>query len=166
MPYRGEVFAQGNYYHIYNRGAGKGLIFFNADNYKHCLRLIKQYAPRYGASVIAYCLMPNHYHFCLRQETKEPLSKFVGVLFNAYAQSVNREQDRNGTLFESRFRHVCVDREEYLIHLCRYIHLNPVKANLVSRLEDWPYSNTPRMDQPTARCTQRRGIHTRIFPHA
>ena len=143
MPFRGDVFARGHYYHLYNRGAGRNLLFFNAEHYEHCLRLIKRYHERYGAAVIAYCLMPNHYHFLLRQESDEPLSKFIGVLFNAYVQAVNRQQGRKGTLFEGRFRHAWVDREEYLIHLCRYIHLNPVHAKLVTRPEHWPYSNYP-----------------------
>jgi putative transposase len=141
MPYRGDVFVQDHYYHVYNRGAGRGLIFFNPDNYEHCLRLVKRYYDRYSVTVVAYCLMPNHYHLLLRQETDQPLSKFINVLFNAYVQAVNRQQDRKGTLFEGRFRHVWVDREEYLIHLCRYIHLNPVKAGLVAEIGDWPYSN-------------------------
>jgi putative transposase len=141
MPYRGDAFVPGHYYHIYNRGAGKGPIFFNPGNYEHLLRLIKQYQRQYGATLIAYCLMPNHYHFLLRQESEQPLSKFINVLFNAYVQAVNRQQERKGTLFEGRFRHVWVDREEYLIHLCRYIHLNPVKAGLVPDPGDWAYSN-------------------------
>lgn len=85
--------------------------------------------------------MPNHYHFRLRQEADQPLSRFVNVLFNAYVQAINKQQGRSGTLFEGRFRHVWVDQEAYLAHLCRYIHLNPVKAGLVSRAEEWPYSN-------------------------
>ncbi len=141
MPYRQDIFASGQYYHIYNRGAGKGRLFFNPCNYEFLLKLVARYHRNYGAGVIAYCLMPNHYHFLLRQETEEPLSKFINVLFNAYVQAVNRQQDRSGTLFEGRFRHVWIDREEYLVHLCRYIHWNPVKANLVSNPEDWPYSN-------------------------
>ena len=141
MPYRADVFASQHYYHIYNRGAGKELLFFNPGNYEYCLRLVKHYYQLYGAVVIAYCLMPNHYHFLLRQETDVPLSRFINVLFNAYVQAVNRQQGRKGTLFEGRFRLVWVDREEYLVHLCRYIHLNPVKARLVSQPEDWPYSN-------------------------
>lgn len=107
MPYRGDVFAPGYYYHIYNRGAGKGLLFSSSGNYEYCLRLVKRYYQQYGATVIAYCLMPNHYHFCLRQETDQPLSKFVNVLFNAYVQAVNKQQGRSGTLFEGRFRRVC-----------------------------------------------------------
>jgi REP element-mobilizing transposase RayT len=141
VPYRGDVFAPGYYYHAYNRGAGKGLLFFNPGNYEHCLRLVKRYHQKYGVTVIAYCLMPNHYHFLLRQEADEPLSRFINVLFNAYVQAVNRQQGRSGTLFEGRFRHVWVDREEYLAHLCRYIHLNPVAAGLASQPGDWPYSN-------------------------
>ena len=55
---------RGGYYHIYSRGAGRGRIFFN---YEYLLRLVKRYRARYGVAVIAYCLMPNHYHFLLRQ---------------------------------------------------------------------------------------------------
>jgi len=141
MPYRGDTFTSGQYYHIYNRGAGKGLIFFNEGNYEYLLGLVKRYYQKYGATVIAYCLMPNHYHFLLRQETEEPLNKFIRVMFNAYVQALNLQQDRTGTLFEGRFRHKCVDTWEYLTILCRYIHLNPVKAKLVSRPDDWEYSN-------------------------
>jgi len=143
MPYRGDIFAVGQYYHIYNRGAGKQPLFFNPGNYEYFLRLVKRYDHKYGATVIAYCLMPNHYHFLLRQETDEPLSKFINVLFNAYVQAVNLQQGRSGTLFEGRFRHVWVECYEYLIHLCRYIHNNPRKAGLVIRLEDWSYSDYP-----------------------
>ena len=141
MPYRSDAFARNHYYHIYNRGVGKGLIFFNSANYEHCLNLIDRYRQPSGAAVIALCLMPNHYHFLLRQNSDQSISKFINVLFNAYVQAVNRQQGRKGPLFEGRFRHIRIDREEYLIHLCRYIHLNPVKANLVSHARDWPYSN-------------------------
>ena len=141
MPYRSNAFTQGQYYHIYNRGAGRGNIFTNEGNYLYLLRLVEEYAPKYGVAVIAYCLMPNHYHFLLRQETEILLSKFMQVLFNAYVQALNAQQERTGTLFEGRFRHKCVEKWEYLIVLCRYIHLNPVMAGLVTRPEDWPYSN-------------------------
>lgn len=141
MPYRGDVLVRDHYYHLYNRGVGRGLLFFNPGNYQYCLQLVQRYNGQYGATVIAYCLMPTHYHFLLRQETDVPLSQFINVLFNAYVQAVNRQRGRSGTLFERRFRHVWVDREEYLVHLCRYIHLNPVSAKLVPRPDDWPYSN-------------------------
>ena len=102
---------------------------------------MRKYALKYKVTIIAYCLMPNHYHFLIRQETDKPLSKFINVLFNSYVQAINQQQGRTGTLFEGRFRHVRVDRDEYLVHLCRYIHNNPVKANLVKAPEDWSYSD-------------------------
>ena len=141
MPYRDHVFASGHYYHLYNRGAGRGLIFFNDASYAYCLRLCKQYAEEYGVTFIAYCLMPNHYHFLIRQETDTPPSRFMGALFSTYVQAVNAQQQRKGALFGGRFCHVSVGEEEYLTHLCRYIHLNPVKANLVDQPSAWPYSN-------------------------
>jgi REP element-mobilizing transposase RayT len=141
MPRRNAFYSPGGYYHVYNRGAGRAPIFFTPANYEYCLRLVKQHHRKYGARVIAYCLMPNHYHFLFRQETETPLSKLINVVFSAYVQAVNIQEERTGTLFEGRFQHVQVERDEYLTWLCRYIHLNPVKACLVSRPEDWPYSN-------------------------
>ena len=141
MPPRQGVFARGGYYHLYNRGAGRRPIFFNPANYEHCLRLVKRNLRRCGAAVIAYCLMPNHYHFLQRQETDVPLSKLIGVVFSAYVQAVNIQQKRSGTLFEGRFRHKEIDKEAYLVQLCRYIHLNPALTGLCARPEEWPYSN-------------------------
>lgn len=141
MPYRGDPFVSGQYYHIYNRGAGRGKIFFQQGNYEYLLRLVVKYYQTYGVTIIVYCLMPNHYHFLLRQETDQPLSRFINVLFNAYVQALNLQQGRTGTLFEGRFRYKRVDDWKYLSHLCRYIHRNPVRAKLVSCPEDWLYSN-------------------------
>ena len=98
MPQRGAVFAVGEYYHIYNRGVDRNPIFFTPANYEYCLHLIKRYLTPYAATIIAYCLMPNHYHFLLRQESDMPLSKFIGVLFNAYAQAINKQQLRSGSI--------------------------------------------------------------------
>ncbi len=141
MPYRDDIFRPGHYYHIYNRGAGTNLIFLIETNYRYLLNLIQKYRHKYRVTLIAYCLMPNHYHFLLRQDTERPISDFVRTLFNAYVQAVNKQQNRSGTLFEGRFKHIWINREEYLVHLCRYIHLNPVKAGLVKSPEKWDYSN-------------------------
>ncbi len=141
MPRRGDVFLQGNYYHIYNRGLNGQVIFYEKDNYVYCLALIKRNLARCKAKLIAYCLMPNHYHFLLRQESTIPLTRFISLTFISYVQALNKKLRRSGPLFEGRYKHVLVGKEEYIVHLCRYIHLNPVKAGLVSRLEDWLFSN-------------------------
>jgi putative transposase len=92
-------------------------------------------------SIFAYCLMPNHYHFVIRQEEEIPLSEFIGRLFKRYSQAYNLQEGRTGPLFAGRFRAILVDSDEYLIHLARYVHLNPVAAGLCHKPEEWPYSN-------------------------
>ena len=85
--------------------------------------------------------MANHYHFVLRPMEGEALSRFIQRLFNSYTQAFNKQQGRTGTLFEGRARSVLVDTDGYVVHLCRYIHLNPVRAGLVAHAHEWPYSN-------------------------
>ncbi len=91
MALRGNVFAQGHYYHIFNRGVNHQNIFYSDENYKYCLRLIKKYIKKYFMTIIAYCLMPNHYHFVIRQDSDIPISKFINTLFNAYVQALNKK---------------------------------------------------------------------------
>ena len=138
---RKTEFVQGHYYHIYNRGANRQPIFRADVNYVFLLRRVKKHATLLDVSVIAYCLMPNHYHFLLRQDGSHTISAWVQAVFNSYTKAFNKMFDRGGTLFEGPFRAVTVDRDEYLVHLCRYIHLNPVRAKLVQFPEEWPYSN-------------------------
>lgn len=141
MPRRKTQFNQGSYYHIYNRGVNRERIFFSPDNYIYLLKLLKRYSQKYQIAIIAYCLMPNHYHLLVRQDGETAVSHLINVLFNAYVQAVNREHGRSGTIFGERFRDVLVEDEHYLKHLCRYIHANPTKAGIVASLKDWPYSN-------------------------
>lgn len=141
MPRRSDTFIPSGYYHIYNRGANRNLIFFNEKDFLRCLGLIKQYARRYQISVIAYCLLSNHYHFLLRQDGDAPVSKFIGSIFNSYVQSLNKRLERSGTLFEGRFKHRRVNDEPYLLNICRYIHANPVLHGIVDDPAMWQFSN-------------------------
>jgi putative transposase len=131
----------GRYYHVFNRGCSRGPIFVNAGNYVFLLRRAKAYLADYPLSMIAYCLMPNHYHFLLRSDDDGALSRFTQRLFNSYTQAFNKQQGRSGTLFEGRAKSALVDTDAYVVHLCRYIHMNPVKAGLVTHPGGWPYSN-------------------------
>jgi len=143
MPPRKTQFRKDHYYHIYNRGTNKENIFRKDDNYRFLLKQVKKYTLRDLISVIAYCLMPNHYHFLLRQNSDILISKCIQAIFNSYTKAFNKMFSRSGTLFEGRFKSVLIDTDEYLVHLCRYIHRNPIDTlhPLVNNLTDWKYSN-------------------------
>jgi REP element-mobilizing transposase RayT len=141
MPRRATNFAPGHYYHIYNRGAHKQPIFRETENYLYLLRLLKDYTRRLEVATITYCLMPNHYHFLVRQDGEQSAGLLPQLTFNRYTKAFNRRYRRSGTLFQGRFQSVWVDKTEYLFHLCRYIHANPVKGGLTTHPADWPFSN-------------------------
>ena len=134
-------FVQGCYYHIYNRGVDRQPIFRTVENYLFLLRRVKRYAHRFEIAIIAYCLMPNHYHFLVRQDGQHAVSAFVQAVFNSYTKAFNKMFGRTGTLFEGPFQAILVDEDAYLAHLCRYIHRNPVDAGLVKHPGAWPFSN-------------------------
>jgi putative transposase len=83
MPYRRIAFAPGEHYHVYNRGSGHGSIFLEADNYIFALRNVKKYAQELQITVVAYCLLPNHYHLLLRQDGEEPAGLLIQRVFNS-----------------------------------------------------------------------------------
>jgi|SRR3990172_631150 len=136
-------FADGESYHVYNRGAHKERLFLHPDNYQYCLRLLHKYVERYLVSLIAYCLMPNHYHLVLRQEMGGSISRCIQTLFNAYTQGFNKVTGHKGTLFQGEAKRALVESDQQLLHLIRYIHLNPVAAGIVERPEEWRFSDYP-----------------------
>jgi putative transposase len=141
MPRRDVRFVRYGYYHIYNRGAGRHDLFIEEDNYLYVLRRTKKYIGEFHLTIIAYCLMPNHYHFLVRQDGETPAGELPKRVFGGYSRAVNKRYGWSGTLFEGRFKAKAVTADAHLIHLCRYIHANPAKDGLVDHLEEWPYSN-------------------------
>lgn len=128
-------------YHVYNRGAHKARIFADNDDYRRLLGLLEKYAKKYTVTVVAYCLMPNHYHLVLRQGFQGSISGFLKTTFNAYTQAINTLRNHSGTLFQGNAKGIPVDTDEYAMQLIRYIHLNPVMAKLVSHPEKWEFSD-------------------------
>jgi putative transposase len=141
MPVRRTPFLAGYFYHIYNRGVDAGRVFFGLDNYEYFLSLVAKKMSRHGIRIVAYCLMPNHFHLLLRPDLDETVPAFMDSLCGAYTQALNRQRGRRGPLFQGRYRSIEVDAEAYLIHLARYIHLNPVVSRLVVSPIEWSYSN-------------------------
>ena len=141
MARRNVPFIPGYYYHIYNRGAHRQEIFRTDADYRFLLKLLREQSQALNISIIAYCLLPNHYHFLARQNGEATISHFMQAVFNVYSKSFNAKHKHSGTLFEGPFKVIWVDKTDYLLHLCRYIHQNPLNAGLVSHPENWEYSN-------------------------
>lgn len=130
-----------SYYHIYNRGVNKGLIFRDKQDFVMFLDLLKRYLgtlteqnrnqvdlPNYKDQVelLAYCLMGNHFHLFIYQlEDEQAITKFMRSLSTAYSMYFNKKYKRVGPLFQQRYRAVRITDNEQLLHITRYIHLNP-----------------------------------------
>jgi putative transposase len=143
MSLRKQKFAVNEYYHLYNRGTEKRIIFVNKEDYKYfqylmnvCnskknieLRKIGKNFNR-GETLVnigVYCLMPNHFHILLREKTEGGVSKYMLKLMTAYSMYFNKKYKRTGKLYEGVFKSTYVDNDNYLKYLYSYIHLNPAK---------------------------------------
>jgi REP element-mobilizing transposase RayT len=126
--------------HVVARGNERRPLFRDDADRERYLALLGEACDRHGARVLAWCLMPNHVHLAL-QSGAVPVSRVVHDVHARYAQYFNRRYDRVGHLFQGRFRSLLVDRNEWLLEVVRYVHRNPVKARLVSRPEEYPWSS-------------------------
>lgn len=91
--------------------------------------------------IIAWCLMPTHFHLVLKQLKENGITDYLRKILESYSSYFNAKHKRKGPLWESKFKNVLVDNDEQLNHLVRYLHLNPTTANLVKKPEDWLYSS-------------------------
>jgi putative transposase len=134
---------KGMYYHIYiyNRGVSKSTLFREPADYLFVIGKLQKYRLENRVAVIAYCLMPNHYHLLLRQDGEKPAGNVPQSMFNSYSKAYNLRYAHSGTLFEGRFRAKPIQSTSHLLHLCRYIHGNPVIDGLVADPADWQWSN-------------------------
>jgi putative transposase len=135
------TYAAGQYYHVYNRGVNRQPIFFAPRNWVFFLQRLNEYFTGDKAMIIAYCLMPNHYHLLVYVLDSEFSFSVMQPFVTSYTKAINKEQDRVGALFQGRFKGILIERNEYLVHLSRYIHRNPVDAGLAARPADWTFSS-------------------------
>ena len=136
-----RLFLPGYPHHIVQRGHDRLPVFADSGDYRLYLVNLHEQAERLEISVIAYCLMTNHVHLLVQPEAEgADLSRLMKVLAARQTRHVNRLEHRSGTLWEGRFRSSLVDSKAYLLACCRYIDLNPVRAGLVHRPADYPWS--------------------------
>lgn len=130
----------GAFYHVINRGNAGDAIFNSIRDREKFLVYLGKATERYFIRIHTYCLMSNHYHLLV--ETPEPnLSRSIQWINVSYATYFNRKRDRHGHLFQGRFKAILIEADEYLKHLSRYIHLNPVRAKLVDKPSDYVWSS-------------------------
>ncbi|OGH14553.1 MAG: hypothetical protein A2689_01190 [Candidatus Levybacteria bacterium RIFCSPHIGHO2_01_FULL_38_96] len=162
-----------NYYHVFNRGVARQPIFKSQYDYKYALSALSYYpfinppmklsyfqslsserkeeimrglknGQKY-ISIIAFVLMPNHFHLLLKQTYDEGISKFMSLFCNSYSRYFNTKYQRVGPLLQGRFKSIHIETTEQLIHLSRYIHLNPVVSAVIPEKElfSYQYSSMP-----------------------
>lgn len=146
MAQRKTIFAENSFYHVYNRGNSKQVIFRDKEDHVHFMKLLYVsnsdkrfiverissdiYKYERGDPIVAigaYCLMPNHFHILVTQLKDNGISSFMKKLSTAYAMYFNKKYKRTGSLFEGRFKALYANDDVYLKYLYSYIHLNPVK---------------------------------------
>jgi len=152
MPSRNTIkeYEENAYYHVYNRGVEKRVIFLDDQDYTVFIGLLKKYLAGEEAArknrhpytkldkevkLLAYCLMPNHFHFMLFQMTPDGVTKLMRRLSTGYVMYFNNRYGRVGGLFQGKFKASRITSDSYLQHISRYIHLNP------ANYKTWPYSS-------------------------
>lgn len=166
MGYRLEPFAPGEIFHIYTRGVEHRRIFLNKSDRArflalliHCLPVgqIRSYSTAQKlkqqpfltdegsglVDLLCYCLMDNHIHLLLKENTERGISTYLQRVLNAYARYFNIRRHRTGPLFAGPFRAVSIEGDEQLLHVSRYIHLNPYAAGMVDTVQSYAWSSFP-----------------------
>jgi putative transposase len=130
----------GAVYHVTSRGDRREPIFAGDDDRDSLLGIVARGLERLDAQMLAYCLMGNHYHFVLHTRQAN-LSRLMRHINGVYTQAYNRRHGLAGHLFQGRFKAILIDRDAYLLEVCRYVELNPVRAKMVASPGDWPWSS-------------------------
>ena len=128
-------------HHIVQRGNNRQRIFFDDNDKKKYLDLLRRYSEECSCKINAYCLMPNHIHMILIPLLINALSKMMQKLSLGYTQYINKKYKRTGRLWECRFYSSLIEKEMYLWAACRYIARNPVRAKIVEKIEEYKWSS-------------------------
>ena len=145
-------------YHVYNQGNNREQLFFERENYLYFLKKVEKHLVPH-VNILAWCLMPNHYHilFQVKPEYNSPdniqesnkvgtLNRSIGIIQSSYTQAINKKLNRSGSLFRARAKAKSLAQEsktnnDYGVNCFLYIHQNPIRAKLVTELEEWEFSS-------------------------
>jgi len=135
-----RVVVPGHPHHVTQRGNRRQKTFFGEDDYQAYLELMAESCKNHGVEIWAYCLMPNHVHLVVVPPSQEALVGAIGEAHRQYSRRINSRKGWRGHLWQGRFASTVMD-ESYLLAAARYVELNPVRARLVKRPENWPWSS-------------------------
>lgn len=130
MPRCARLDVPGGFYHLMARGNERRAIFSDGDDYRNFMRRLAKLLRENGGKCLAWCLMPNHFHL-LFVRGERPLPEFMRRLMTGHAVYFNQRHERSGHLFQNRYKSILCDRDQYLLELVAYVHLNPLRAGLV-----------------------------------
>ncbi len=156
MPRRARVAPGGVIYHVFNRANGDGRLFSSPVSYRDFLRLVSECAATDRMRVLAYCLMPNHWHFLLWPYEDRDLFRFVHRLTLRHTKRWHSANgtDGRGHLYQARYKSVAVQDDAHLVTACRYVERNPLKAGLVDNAASWPWSSAASRVRAQSPCVR------------
>jgi putative transposase len=128
-------------YHVLNRGNGRADVFHKPGDYKAFLKALGEVCADVPLRLLAYCLMPNHFHLAVWPEGNRDLSKALHWLTTAHVRRYHQHYHSSGHVWQGRFKAFPIEQDEHLLTVLRYIERNPLRAGLVQRAEDWPWSS-------------------------
>jgi REP-associated tyrosine transposase len=146
MPRTSRIIPAGSVQHVMNRGNFRRPIFRDPDEYEQFLELLARAARRHPVRLLAYCLMPNHWHLVVWLEERVSLPAYMHWLTSTHVRHlhIRRGTVGLGHIYQERYRNVGVEDDRQLVAVCRYVEANPLRAGLVARAEEWPYSSLMR----------------------
>ena len=139
MPRKPRIHYDGALYHVMVRGNNGEKVFTTEKEKRQYINIIREYKKRYQFKIYAYCIMDNHAHLLIEVK-KVPLSKIMQGIQQVYTQRYNKNHNRTGHIFQQRYKSVLCQKDEYLFALIKYIHFNPIKANL-TQTSDYKWSS-------------------------
>lgn len=138
---RRHQLSQSLIYHVFNRSNSRVSIFNKEDDYRHFIKLLKDYRWRFSLKIYHWVILPNHYHLLFEIEKPESISKLMAGLNRAYTHYYHKTYLTSGFLWQGRFKLQPVQKERYLVACGRYIERNPLRAGMVLEAQDYPYSS-------------------------
>ena len=144
MPRTGRASVGDYCYHVINRGNARAEVFHAEGDYQAFVTLLAQASQRIPMRLLAYCLMPNHFHLAVWPYHDGDLSRWMQWLLTAHVRRYHQWHESSGHVWQGRFKAFPIEQDEHLLTVLRYVERNPVRAGLVTRAEDWRWSSARR----------------------